>query len=275
MLERVEIIERSVTGKTGNLDECEDAIVISPHFAAVLDGATDKSGRRYEGRTGGAYVTMILEDAIPRLAPSADINTAVEFLSATIGDSIPHGLPTEERPNASATIFSVARREVWQVGDVGYWYAGLPHRQERKEVDRINAAMRSAILTAELCRGTTQADLAAKDPGREAIMPLLTRQAFFTNNPAAGRLAHAVFDGRPVPPKLISAAAVPDNVAELVIGSDGYPLLMPTLAASEDHLAELLAQDPLCIGPLMGTKALKPGQLSYDDRAYLRLALSP
>jgi len=39
---------------------------------------------------------------------------------------------------------------------------------------------------------------------------------------------------------------------------------------SEELLARLLAEDPLCIGPLKGTKGVALGNVSFDDRAYLR-----
>jgi hypothetical protein len=37
------------------------------------------------------------------------------------------------------------------------------------------------------------------------------------------------------------------------------------------RLAELLRSDPLCIGPLLGTKAPAPGATSYDDRTWVSL----
>ena len=58
----------------------------------------------------------------------------------------------------------------------------------------------------------------------------------------------------------------------VVLASDGYPRILPTLAASEEALAGLLAADPLCIGPLCGTKGVRPGNVSFDDRAYVRLS---
>ena len=37
-------------------------------------------------------------------------------------------------------------------------------------------------------------------------------------------------------------------------------------------IARGLAADPLCIGALRSTKGLGPGQASFDDRSYLRIA---
>jgi hypothetical protein len=60
---------------------------------------------------------------------------------------------------------------------------------------------------------------------------------------------------------------------ELVIASDGYPVIERSLARSEATLARLLAKDPWCVGELLGTKGVGPGQVSFDDRAYLRLVV--
>lgn len=47
------ILERLVAGKAGDPLACEDEIVVTGDFAAVVDGATDISGRRYGEMAGG------------------------------------------------------------------------------------------------------------------------------------------------------------------------------------------------------------------------------
>ena len=54
------------------------------------------------------------------------------------------------------------------------------------------------------------------------------------------------------------------------MATDGYPFLCPTLEASEAELARQLADDPLNIGHFQATKACMKGNLSFDDRAYIR-----
>lgn len=265
-------VEQSVVPKLGDPELCEDGIVCTGAFAAVVDGATDKSGRRYDGLTGGRLAMLVLCDAVAALPVRATMREAVAFLTGALADHLPGDLPFE-RPSAAVTIYSAARRELWQVGDVGFWFPGSTAPPADKRVDAAAVAMRTAILRAELLLGRTVAELAADDVGRAAILPLLRRQAVFANNPAAGGLAFAVIDGRPVPPGLIRAIPVPGDVTELVLASDGYPAIRPTLAATEAHLRGLLDVDPLCIGPLAATKGLAPGALGYDDRSYLRVHL--
>ena len=268
------VIERFLKAKGNAEEHCEDGIVLTDDFAVVIDGSTDKTGRRYDGMTGGRFALAACAGAFGSLDPGADAMSAVSWLTAAVADRLPSGLAPSERPNAAFSAYSRERREIWQIGDVGYWHAGMPEGGAcpGKKLDRCAAEIRAAILRAELARGVTADLLAEHDPGRQAILGLLTH-GVFGNNPGAGEWAYAVIDGTAVPTGLVVVHWIPGDVTEVVLASDGYPLILPTLAASERHLAGLLAHDPLCIGANMGTKGVGPGQASYDDRAYLRLAI--
>lgn len=58
--------------------------------------------------------------------------------------------------------------------------------------------------------------------------------------------------------------------SEIVLASDGYPFLKPTLAASEAALAEQIANDPHNIRSFIATKGIVEGNKSFDDRTYIR-----
>ncbi|NEC16422.1 hypothetical protein G3I34_29970 [Streptomyces sp. SID8014] len=267
------IIECSVVAKTGNPEESQDGAIVTDDFAAVVDGATDKSGRTFDGVSGGRFAMTVVMEAIGRLNAEADCAQAVTALTAALAAALPDRLPPVERPGAVAVIYSAARRELWKIGDVGFWYAGLPHEQDQKPVDVVASAMRAAVIRAELISGTTVEELTKHDTGREAIMPLLRRQTLFANNPAAGDLAFAVLDGRTVPQELVTSTRVPSNVTELVLASDGYPEILRTLAESEKRVREMMAADPLCVDVLRGTKGLTLAGVGFDDRSYLRLEI--
>ena len=61
-----------------------------------------------------------------------------------------------------------------------------------------------------------------------------------------------------------------DKNSQIVLASDGYPFLMNTLEKSEEKLKEVLEKDPLLIHMYKSTKGLKEGNISYDDRTYIR-----
>ncbi|MFG3097538.1 hypothetical protein [Streptomyces sp. NPDC048202] len=267
------LIEQALTSKTGNSEDCEDTLVFTSDFAAVIDGVTDKAGRLFSGMTGGRFVAQVLARTISGLPSDTTCKEAVLTMTQTIAGHLPDDLPISERPGAVATIYSARRREVWQIGDTGYWYEGLSPVRAPKHVDEITVAMRTAVVRAELLNGRESHELLADDVGRAAILPLLRRQSVFANNPAADDLAYAVIDGRDVPMSLIEVIPVPESIRVLVLASDGYPRIFPTLQETEASLRQLLIQDPLCIGPLAGTKGVRPGNVGYDDRAYLRIAV--
>lgn len=59
----------------------------------------------------------------------------------------------------------------------------------------------------------------------------------------------------------------------VVLASDGYPTLLPTLKESEKALAHHLIDDPQNIGEFVATKGLVEGNVSFDDRTYIKLKI--
>lgn len=87
------------------------------------------------------------------------------------------------------------------------------------------------------------------------------------------RWGFSVIDGGEVPLSLIPVVDV-SGATEVILATDGYPRLRGTLAQSEADLAHILAADPLCIRDNPQPKGVVAGQVSYDDRAYVRLRLA-
>lgn len=262
------IIEASTIGKSPDDSLCEDSIALSDDFAAVIDGATDKTGALYEGRPGGRFASEVLCTAVRELPADASGPMAIEVLTERLREAIAGG--PADGPSASIAIYSRARREIWQVGDVSYSaIAPRLRRPTKKAIDTYAAGVRSA-LTQALLNGGAQVDaLRISDPGREAILPLLREQFRLRNK--SGPWSYAALDGDRVPFQKVIIAPVPDDAKEVIIYSDGYPRPARSLEQAEETLQRLLEEDPLCIGRLRGTKGWKPMNRSFDDRAYLRL----
>ena len=103
----------------------------------------------------------------------------------------------------------------------------------------------------------------APKEARRAIEPQLIKAMLEGQN-----RQYAVIDGTPIymPGTHIITAA-----HSVVLASDGYPTLLPTLRESEEALAKHLATDPQNITDFVATKGLMEGNVSFDDRAYVSL----
>lgn len=87
-------------------------------------------------------------------------------------------------------------------------------------------------------------------------------------------VTYAVADGFPIPMDKVRVVTLTSGRHTVVLASDGYPFLRPTLAESEAKLASQLSDDPLNIGRFKATKAYVEGNNSFDDRAYIRFEVN-
>ena len=138
-----------------------------------------------------------------------------------------------------------------------------------KSVDLRLAQKRAEIIERYLSQGGNIDSLIFEDVGRKAIEGDLRRQMFAQNNPAAID-AYGVIDGfTPYTPD-VRRYEIPVGT-ELILSTDGYPYLYPTLEDSERYLRMILQEDPFCFRQYKATKGKGAGQCSFDDRAYIRL----
>jgi glycerophosphoryl diester phosphodiesterase len=273
------IVEQTLISKTDNEAVCEDAIYIGPHFIAVIDGVTSKTQRRWEGKTGGRIAAETIKEAFGHVPSDATARQAVDILTAAIQSLYKQYDVVDiiqddavQRAVACFVAISFERKEVWFVGDC---QCMLKQEliQNTKEIDDITANARSLFLEAEIARGKTIEELREHDTGRAFILPLLERQMIFQNNPAAGQYWFPVIDGFDVPDEGIRVLSLSSNIETIVLASDGYPHLKDSLEASEQALQEILRDDPLLFRKYKATKGLQPGNVSFDDRAYVKIEL--
>lgn len=273
------IVEQFIQPGTGDPLRCEDAIVVTAHFAAVIDGATCKTEHRYEGLTPGRMAVRLLTQGIQHLPETADLHEALHHLTACIRryyeaydllqrvSESPH-----DRITAAVALYSKARGEVWMIGDC-QCLVGSEYYTNPILVDEMLAQTRALFLELELLNGTPVDELKRHDPARAFLLPLLVKQMALQNAPPGTPYAYSVINGFDVPLVRVKVVSVPAEANRLVLATDGYPRIFPTLAESEAALRKLLLQDPLCIRDYPSTKGLYEGNVSYDDRAYIGLRL--
>ena len=268
------IIEQFICGKKNDPALCEDIIVTTPDFMAVIDGATSKSCPPLGGMTSGRFAAQTIADAVRGLPADMDGRAAMHRLSHILCDA---GTPYmdvaagTESPSCCLAIYSRARREIWRVGDIAVMLDGQL-RLLPKSIDTVTADARAAMIEALLRSGETIESLLRDDKGRAFIFPLLARQHLFANRADAGDFGFGVMNGADIPEKFIDIIDA-SGAQDIVLASDGYPALYPTLAESEAALAQVLRDDPLLFRLHKSTKGMQAGQVSFDDRSYLRFTV--
>lgn len=263
------IIESYVCGKRPDQSLCEDGYVVTPHFAAVIDGSTSK----VKGRNGGRTAMRLVQEAIGSLPPDTSKEEMLASLTRVLASHNPPEAATEAayRLTCSAVIFSRSRRAVWMVGDCQCRWGGETHTHP-KAVDALLTEARCDAIRYLLQHGHTTEGLRHNDLGRAFILDVLRMQTHFQNDRTQGNpFAYPVLDGTHIDPDKVPELAVPHSTYSIILASDGYPTVCDTLKESESELARLLEEDPLCIGENAGTKGWQEGNLSFDDRCYLKL----
>lgn len=266
------ILETFCEGKA-SAETNEDRIAIAGGYAAVMDGATDKTGLRLGGKAGGALVA----DALKGLFEGGGLPKDLSFLdfvsvaTASVSEALktagwPDGVPP---PCASLVVFSEWRGEVWRVGDCHY-AVGEDIRMGSKEIDELTSAMRADVIRRALAAGR---GFEGNDPGREVIMPILQAQHLHANN-ADSPVGFPVLDGRRIPESLLERPAKVGKGDLVILASDGFDYLMPTLKGTLEAQERSYRLDPMRIGLPGGhasTKGLPQGAVRHDDQSYVSL----
>lgn len=269
------VVEQALVGKVADSSSCEDALVITPGFAAVIDGATSKSPLRFSGKTTGRVAAELLCEVVATLPVDATLDkfvaeTGERFIEFYRHNGILERVTVDPscRLAASVAVYSDVRREVWSVGDCRVRIADKVFMHE-KAVDVRLAGKRAAAIEAYLSQGSSLDALRVHDVGRMAIENELREQLSAQNNPGVPE-AYGVIDGfTPYAADVHCYRVEPGS--EVVLSTDGYPLPLSTLSAAEHYLGEILRDDPLCFRRYKSTKGRYDGYLSFDDRAYVRL----
>lgn len=280
------IIERYCRGKRNDQSLNEDGMLVTDDFAAVVDGVTSKSVRHLWRPSGGVVAKDLMLGVIggmPADASMRQMQRAVDecfqarYRSHEAGIRVFADEPVE-RLQVNAVVYSARRHEAWLFGDCQIMVNGV-QTPTTKDVDVLLGDLRAFTVLAlrEMQDGTPDvpisgsfgapaSDAAPKDPSRAMILPFLRLQSQFANK--RGPFGYFVFDGFTDMTYPIRTVPVSPG-DEVVLASDGYPLLRPTLDESERELQRLRSEDPDLIDRYRSTKGFQ-GRATFDDLTYLR-----
>lgn len=260
----MKLLEQFILGKKNDPSLCEDGIVITDNFIAVLDGVTAKSNRTFWGKSGGR-AAMEAARAIIEISPAI---TEKDILFRNINKAIRELYDGSNYGEAAVCVCIYSRffKEIWSMGDCQY-LVNEHHYCDEKEIDTIYSRVRAAILEKASCNGSLTDD---KDPGRQYIMPLLKNQHLFANSNT--KYSYPLLNGSDFDTNRIISTKVCDGDT-VILATDGYPKLFDTLKESESYLAYVIENDPMCYKIHISTKGIEKGNVSFDDRAYVKFVV--
>ena len=287
----MKIIESSIIGKKSP-EACEDGMVVSDDFIAVIDGSTSKTPKHLNpDMKNGRYAMMLISEYIrEELKADASVDDFCLGVTAYIYNKVYEKLGVEERLKehpeerltASAILYSRTRNEVWMVGDCqaiidGKLYEnGKSYEQEiaRKRVELIEQGLSPAEARKQIEPLLIKAMLSGQNQTYTVIdgFPIYREgvKVVSVSDSCSVQDSVPASDSVPCSDSASASGTIPSSSSEIVLASDGYPFLKPTLAASEATLAEQIANDPQNIHSFIATKGIVEGNKSFDDRTYIR-----
>lgn len=293
----MKIIESSIIGKKSS-EACEDGMVVTDDFIAVIDGSTSKTPKHLNpDMKNGRYAMMLISEYIrEELKADASVDDFCQGVTAYIYNKVYEKLGVEERLKerpeerltASAILYSRTRNEVWMVGDCqaiidGKLYEnGKPYEEKiaRKRVELIEQGLSPAEARKQIEPLLIKAMLSGQNQTytvidgfpiyREGVKVVSVSDSSSVQGSVSSSDSCSVQDPVSCSGSASASDTIPSSSSEIVLASDGYPFLKPTLAASEAALAEQIANDPQNIRSFIATKGIVEGNKSFDDRTYIR-----
>lgn len=293
----MKIIESSIIGKKSP-EACEDGMVVTDDFIAVIDGSTSKTPKHLNpDMKNGRYAMMLISEYIrEELKADASVDDFCQGVTAFIYNKVYEKLGVEERLKehpeerltASAILYSRTRNEVWMVGDcqaiiAGKLYEnGKPYEEKiaRKRVELIEQGLSPAEARKQIEPLLIKAMLSGQNQTytvidgfpvyREGVKVVSVSDSSSVQDSVSSSDSCSVQDPVSCSGSASASDTIPSSSSEIVLASDGYPFLKPTLAASEAALAEQIANDPQNIHSFIATKGIVEGNKSFDDRTYIR-----
>lgn len=264
------IVEHFIKGKSSP-KKCEDALVVSEHFIAVVDGVTSKSDFTYQGKTTGKLASEIISKQLECLPEDATVQTFITEVNRRFEEfyqevEFPYS-KREKGLQAVCVVYSKYFNEIWLIGDCQVSVDGRVYLNPKKS-DDILAEFRSLVLN--IWEKEEAVDEVQKRWVRELILPWILNATIFANDDTT-EYGYACINGEPIPENLIQTIVLEKDVShEVILTSDGYPRVEQSLEEAEQYLKEILQTDSDCFKQYKSTKGIQKGCQSFDDRTYVK-----
>lgn len=209
-------VEYFSKGKTE--DKNEDYFNHNENCFVIADGATDKSGRKYNGKTGGELVSrLIVKESLSSRLNGEELiiflNKKVYELYENLNIISDINDPKYRFTSACIVVRIIEDKIVVTcIGDSGFRINGREIHKKNGQID-INVSEERAKYIRET------GDVAGS---REYIMPLLLKQFEYQNN-ADSPLGYGAIDGITTPLKFIKTYEYQkNNIKSIELFTDGY-----------------------------------------------------
>ena len=268
----MKIIESFIKGKISK-EKCEDRLVISDNFIAVIDGVSSKSPYLDNGKTTGNIAAGLIEDVIENMRKETSLKEFISLVNRAYEEYYIHSsfaLDIERYGlQAMAVVYSDYEKKIWLIGDC-VAIVQDDYYTNPKLSDTVLEELRSLKAHIDLQNNTVSEEdyFNQNEAARKFIEPIIVESTIFANDDNT-RWGYSVLNGKDIPISLCKIIDVDENDT-VILASDGYPYVYKSLKETEENLEKVINKDPYFYKDFISTKGLKPGQISYDDRTYVK-----
>lgn len=264
-----QIVETFSLGKNKNQDLNEDGLFINDKLIAVIDGTTDKQNISINNQSGGVVAKNLIIKKLNDFSGEENSTSIIKILIEYLAKEIP--LEIYGKISATVIILNLIKKEIIIFGDSKLLIDNC-EIDNSKEIDSVISYKRANIIKELLKEGYNEEDLLKYDLSREKIKVDLINQLQYENKQGTHGYGVITNNLKDIDNVESFIKVIPLNSAkEVVMASDGYPILLNSLKRSEYELNKVIRNDPLCYKQFKSTKGVYNGLNSFDDRTYIKI----
>ncbi len=262
----MKILEVFTRSKSGEEKLNEDCFIVGSDYVVVADGTTAK-GKTPIGESDGRFVARFVCNCLNNISLNLQPLEILEKINEMLSKELQSKNRQGDFASCSIVIFNSVRNELISYGDCRYKVNNIEYGFNKKS-DCELAKIRSNVIKQLLRQGKTIEDIKNNDEGRRLIEEKLKEQVKHANQKS--EYGYPVLNGKGVLNSFINTIKVKKG-DRIILSTDGYPKLLPTLKKTEKNLMKTIKKDPLCINELINTKGVMGENESFDDRTYVRI----